>query len=302
MANGSIDELLTTCATATGPTYIAARDAVRAMGASALPALEARRAETDWRMRTAVEILLGWLQEPELYESAVPTARGEVPAGSLAPLTGRYPATRRATALAAAGGAIVPRLIELATRSPELHEGDARAAVLLALEYLRDERAVLPLLALVETPAADPGVQLFALSALGSTGDARAADVALAAFRDRSRPAPVRGAAIACLGRLRDSRVAAEASAAARNTSEPASVRESAVYALGAVRTPAAAAALAALLQTRPDEPLALATIAALGQHGSDPVATAALEELGRTHTLASVRRAAQDARDSAIA
>jgi len=285
------------CLTESGAGYLSARDEILALGTAAVALVQAKARLPDWRTQTVGEILLGWLTQRTLFEQVVPDARAawleQVPAK---PITGTLSAVRRASMLAGHGPAIVPRLIEILTKTREYAAGDELQVIMLALDYLRDPLAVMPLAELAGT-STDAGLQTLALATLGTLGDRRAFDVAGAVLADRDRGPVVRGAAAVCLGQLRDPRATGALLAVAQDPGQASVLRQSAVRGLGYVGGPGAGPALAALLREAADERLALTAVDALARLG-DRSAAETLEEAARSHDQVAVRRAAQDARE----
>jgi HEAT repeat protein len=314
MANGSFDNLFQTCVAETGAAYITARDQLLAMGNAIVPQLQQLASESDWRTATTAQILLGWLTERPLFEEAMmssgPTPPADMPGR---PITGERSATGRANVLASYGEEIVPLLIEIVTKSDageeeseeaaesdQSEDGDQFQAALLALDYLADPRAVMPLIDLAERTES-PGLQLYALAVLGTIGDERAADLAQRVFADRAKGASVRGAAAVALGQLHATSSTSTLLAAARDPNESVVIRENAARALGYMGDATSGRALASLLEEPQAERLSLAVVAALNNIGGQD-AIAALERASRTAANATVRRAAEDAHGNLLA
>jgi HEAT repeat protein len=298
MSDGQFEVLFERCVTETDAAYRSARDTLLALGPGAVRLVEAKAGQPDWRTRTVAEILHGWLTQRPLFERVMPDARADWAQRSPArPIADTLSAARRGAMLASHGPAIVPRLLEIMTKTHEYDTGDGEAleAVMLALAYLRDPRAVLPLAELTRT-SPGPGLQLLALGTLGALGDNRAFDIAQAVFADRDQGPVVRGAAAVCLGQLQDRRATAALLAVAQDPGAPSVLREDAVHGLGYLGDPGAVATLAAVLRTA-DERLALAAVDALGKLG-DAAAVQTLEEAARDHSQVAVRQAARDARE----
>ena len=301
MANGSFDSLFQACVSETGPGYVAARDQLLAQGVTIATRLQELAAASDWRTATTAQILLGWLTNRAMFEEALAAARPTLPDDSPGrPITGTRAPTRRANILASYREAIVPLLLEIVIKTGAHEGGKQLHSALLALGYLRDPRAVMPLVDLAGRTESE-GLQLYSLAVLGTLGDERAAEVAQTVFANRSKGAAVRGAAAVALAQLRAVSFTPALLAAARDPGESQVMRESAVRALGYTRDPGIITALAALLGDSPDERLSLAVVDALNKIGG-PEAIAALEETSRSAADATVRRAAEDAQRSLLA
>jgi HEAT repeat protein len=298
MSDGQFEALFQQCLTQTDAAYRSARDALLALGPAAVAPVEAKAGQPDWRTQMVAGILRGWLTQRPLFERVMADARADwVGRSPGRPVAGTLSSTRRGAMLTSHGPVIVPRLLEIVTKTHEYApaNGEALEAVMVALGYLRDQRAVLPLAELTRS-SPEPGLRLLALGTLGALGDPRAFDAAQAVMADRDQSPVVRGAAAICLGQLRDRRATAALLAAAQDTSEASVLREDAVRGLGYLGDPAAAATLAAVLRAG-DERLALAAVDALGKLG-DAAAAQTLEEAARDHTQVAVRQAARDARE----
>lgn len=301
MANGSFESLFQTCVAETGPAYTAARDALLAMGATISQQLQERAAASDWRIAATAQILLGWITNRALFEEALAAARPALPDKSQGrPITGTRSPTRRASILAAYGGPVVPLLLEIVMK-PAVHGGgNLLQAALLALNSLRDTRAVMPLIDMAEQSSSE-GLQLYTLAVLGTIGDDRAVGVAQRVFANRNRSSATRGAAAVALGQLRATGSTPGLLAAARDPNESQILRENAVHALGYMGDVSAGTALGTLLNESQDERLSLALVDALNKIGGQE-AIAALERTSRTAAAATVRRAAEDAHGTLLA
>jgi len=301
MTRAEFDALLDRCANQRGADYVAARDALRQAGAEVDPWLTERVGGTDWKLRTAAEIVRFWRQNADLASNVlVVAATGVLPNERFQPIAGTLSHARRATALASMDGDIVPRLIELATRN-EPDTGAAVGPAVMALSQLRDPRAIPVLLDAVQNKAAlRPSM---ALAVLGEMKATEAGDVALAALGNPSQPAGLRSVAAAVLGQLADVRGAPAMLAAATNPKEDAMVRLSATRGLGTLGTTIGSAGVAALaaLARGTDERIALVAVEALRGVG-DQAALAALRDAAGASANSSVKLAALDATAPTIA
>lgn len=297
MSDGQFEALFQRCLTESDAAYASARDAILALGSAAVEPVEAKARQPQWQTSTIAEILLGWLTRRQLFEQVMPAIRAAWPDDAHPrPIAGELTPARRAAILASRGPAIVQRLIEILTKTHEYTTGDELQILMLALDYLRDPRAVMPLVELARGPG-DEGLQTLVLGTLGTLGDARVFDVAQTILEDRDRGPVVRGAAAVCLGQLGDRRAAGALLAVVQDPGQGLVLRESAVRGLGYLGDPSAGATLAVILREAADERLALTTVDALARLGDRPAAET-LEEAARGHALVAVRRAAQDARE----
>ena len=248
-------------------------------------------------------ILRGWLDQAERY-----TQVGEIVTSSGAigqfprPITGRLSATKKARILASFGSGIVPRLLEMVLKTNELTDHHEKLVVFTTLDYLQDESAALPLIHLVSESAA-PRMQELALSVLGTLGDERAYDVALAALTDRANSTPLRSAAAMALGQLRNRRATNAIRTVLQDRAEPRDLRLQAAKALGELRDPSASSALASVLGQTPESELALSltVVQALGKIG-DATALAALADVAPTSSNTILLAAINQARGGELA
>jgi HEAT repeat protein len=295
MSDGQFEALFQRCVAESDAAYTSARDALLALDTVAVEPVQAKALGPEWQTKTVAEILLGWLQTRPLFEQVMPAIRG-ADGAQVRPISGELTPARRAAMLANRGVAIVPRLIEILTKTHEYTTGDELQILLLALDYLRDQRAVMPLVELVRDPD-DDGLQALVLGTLGTLGDSRALDVARTALEDRGRRPIVRAAAAVCIGQLGDRQAVGALLAIVQDPGQALVLRESAVRALGYLGDRSAGATLAVILREAADERLALTTVDALAKLG-DHAAAETLEEAARDHALVAVRRAARDARE----
>ena len=68
MSNGDFAQLFQTCVDRDGSDYIAARDAIRALGEAARPQIVAKLGSTDPREQLVAQILVGWLDQADLFD------------------------------------------------------------------------------------------------------------------------------------------------------------------------------------------------------------------------------------------
>ena len=301
MADGEFSQLFQTCVEREGSAYIAARDAILALGEAVRSQIAAQLNASDWRAQLVAQILAGWLDHRTLFEQVATRVEGR-PSGSgrVAPISGTFAPAQRAQSLASMGTVIVPRLLEMLLKTREYSGAAELQAILQALSALHDDRAVLPLADLVRQRAPD-SARVFALGVLGAMRDARAFDAVQLAFTRLENSPAVRGAAAVALGLFGDRRATATLLAALRDPTENTGVRRHVARGLGHLADPAAGDALAGLLQSERSPEMALTVVQALGKLGGAS-AIAALEETGRTHADATIRRAAEEARRSLLA
>ncbi|WP_236005111.1 HEAT repeat domain-containing protein [Nonomuraea antri] len=290
MIDDPFETLFLSCVDRTGEPYTAAREELRRRGGEIAGPLEERAAATDWATHTTARILLGWIRDRSLFEQVTSILRDR---DSAPRRVGLAPApTASAAAVAALGSKVVPRLIEILTKTHEHRDGISGQVVLLALDYLRDPLAVMPLRRLA-LDTADEQERTLAVAALGGIGDDRAFDLARDVFNDAGRGEVLRGTAALCLGRLGLPEAGEVLLAAARRAGEGSTVRASAVRAIGYLGDPAHVAGLRQVLEGETaDGALALEAVGALARLGDAP----ALRQAARSHPLSAVRSAAQEA------
>jgi HEAT repeat protein len=268
MANGSFDTLFQNCVAETGPAYVAARDQLLALGEAAAAQLTGLTSDNDWRRATTAQILLGWLRNRPLFEEALAASSPTLPEGSKGrPIKGTRTPTRRANVFTSYGETIVPLLLEIVIKTGLAGDDHRLQPALLALDSLRDSRAVMPLIDLAErTDSA--GLQLYTLAVLGTIGDERAADVAQRVFANRDKSSSVRGAAAVALGQLRATSSTPALLAVARDPNESQILRENAVHALGYMGDLSTGTPLSSLLDESREERISLALGVAVNKFG----------------------------------
>jgi HEAT repeats len=296
MSNGDFGQQFQTCATSEGTSYLVARDAILAMGAAVRPQIEAKLGASDWREQLVAQILLGWLDNRQLYDQAKTIVQGTPSQRLFAnPIAGTFPPTDRARSLKEMGTAIVPRLLEMLLKSREAVDVAEIQAIFQTLTALRDDRSVMPLNDLAGRTALEPA-RIFALGTLGTMKDPRSFPVVQSVLASQQNSSDVRGAAAVALGMFEDRRATSVLLALLRDTTEDEGVRRHAVRGLGYLGDPSAGEALAALLRSEQPSQMALTVVQALSRLGG-PTAIAALEETGRSHADLGVRQAADGAR-----
>lgn len=162
-------------------------------------------------------------------------------------LTVGSPAASRLDAIDACGAeqerAAFPYLIKIATKADS--PGDERMAAINALGLLRDARATLALIKILERDMDERrGFAMVAIPALGLIGDARATQILLQALRKRDDHWLGREAAAVALGRIGDPAASHDLIAACWM----ADTRDEAIAALAQMATPHAAEALLSAL------------------------------------------------------
>lgn len=185
-----------------GAEYLEAREGILALPSPDL--VDARlevlsRADGSWQQQLVATILRNWMEHRDLFERA--TAYLHDPLPGPRPVTGFSPAVR-GKAIASLGPVIASRVIEMLWKAPEYRNENELGSLLSALIYLKDRRAVPPLLALLDASDSPP-LRRGAIKVLSEIGDARSLDVLWRLAQD-SKDASVRVTAIAGLGGFAD--------------------------------------------------------------------------------------------------
>ena len=163
-----------------------------------------------------------------------------------------------------------------------LQSGDdhAMAHAAVSLGVRREAKDVMPLLAALELAADSPGVRSEIYTALGMIGDVRALPRLVEALESEPRE-ELRAAAAVALGEIGAPEGLPHLLYALET--EAPRVRLRVVDALGAFAHTDSVAALAGLLDDRPDSPLELRALQALGRTGAKSAAEPLLQALART-------------------
>lgn len=296
MSNGDFAQLFQTCVTRESTEFIVARDAILALGAPVRAQLETKLDAPDWREQLVAQIVIGWLDNRELFGQVTKIVQGYPPPSMLSvPISPTFSPGVRTRSLSALGTVIVPRLLEMLIKSRETFDVAEIQTIFQTLNALRDPRSVLPLDDLVGRRTIDPA-RIFALGTLGLMKDPRTFQTVQSALANQQNSSGVRSAAAVALGMFEDRRATPVLLALLRDTTEDAALRRHAVRGLGLVGDPSASEALAGLLRSEQPEQMALTLVQALGKLGG-PVAIAALEETRTSHADTNVRQAADSTR-----
>jgi hypothetical protein len=254
-----VDEALGHMATRRGAAYLAARAEVVAIGAAALPVLDARLARATWSgdrwvVSSMAAIARAWIHEPERCRR-IYALEGLEPRVYLRRAPGR-PEVGRELARAAGLDAI---LVELWLGDAEGYELGHAAAV-------ADARRPEEIVKLV--PAERAALRIGILTALGSSRSPAAEALLAGVLADPQRDEAERGVAALSLGQLGTRRGLQLLTTTAGDTRTSRTVRVAAVSGLGRSREPSSLDSLAPYLRSTTDAALfdsALASVAALG-------------------------------------
>jgi hypothetical protein len=257
--------LLLRAVRSSGPPYRAAREGLLAGGPEARQLVQ-RAAETGkaGRLRLTAEMILGWMDRPELCLQVRRLMRGEpelMPRGL--PPSGTWGADTRGALIAVLGPQAVPRILELLTRS-EGYASDVEVGALCdALALLADSRAEEPLRNALRSDR-NREKRIRAAYILGEMGSTASLDLIAAVVRSPAEDPPLRRSALLSLLTLagRDAFEVLHEVAAGRDND--LDLRATAIYALGGLSDPRAAEALQALSAGESGGPLARAISDAL--------------------------------------
>lgn len=198
MTPATFDSLFERASHSRGADYVRARDEI--LNLPSRDQVRARlqtvmKAPSSWREHLAASILLGWMDNNEAFKQVAVYLRQPL-AGTL-PVTGLSPAVR-GKAIASLGRIITPRVLEMLWNAPDYQNDHELGSLLSALLYLKDERAVQPLVALIEDSESPP-LRRGVIKVLSEVGGPRGLAV-VSRLAEESNDASVRLAAIAGLG------------------------------------------------------------------------------------------------------
>lgn len=281
-----------------GEAYRKARQEIIGLGACVKLPLEQRGGAKRWQVSLTAETLLGWLETPAVYEECADALRAKWAEDDVVPsMSGSVSASVRAEVAAARGPVVVPRLIEMLTKSMECNGRAEQSAAMIALSYLRDRRATMPI-AEIAGEWTDHAMRLMAVSTLGVLGDQRSVPALLGLLADPSEDAELRGEVAAALGAIGDPRAFDRLGVILLDETEPTGLRVRVAHALGRLHDPGANTILLQMVETPAHTELLVAVVSALEQTG-DRSALPALEKLAETHAARLVRQAAADAQSA---
>lgn len=292
MAGTTLESEFRDAVAQTGPPYRAARTAVLAHGPAAAPFLDSHRSSSDWRASMTADILYGWLQSPDLFQRCTDAVNGKLIGPT--PITGVFPAKRRIGEIKRMGAAVIPRLLEMLTKTGEYGGDKESEAIFGALAELNDGRAVLPLIDTMHT-SPEPAIRESAASTLGMLHDERAVQPLLTVLRNSVAKPLLRAAAAMSLGQLGVTHAAGELRQLATNERLDLDLRMAAVRAIGDLGDSTAAEPLLRTLGHPHDLAYELTVVETVGK-----IATAAalplLERVEKSHNEEPVRQAAKEA------
>lgn len=250
MSPDDLQQLFDRAVEEVGDDYCAVRKAVRERKDDVETALREKTQEEDWRIARTAEMLLGWRTRQDLFEQCAADVRAEWAKKEKAkPISGQVDADRRAMVIANHGEEVVPRLLEMITKSYEAEEDVEQDTVLLALGYLRDRRATEPLLYLLER-SADDDLRRMVVRALGMLEDPRANEPMIQLLQAKPEPAALRGEAIGALVRLRTRQAAGPLQELLVDRKADMELRQRSAQALGRLGDASATPALVQAIQT----------------------------------------------------
>lgn len=304
MDNAQFDSSFQAAVNDTGEPYLKARTTIIDTGAQAIPRLKARQTPSaDWKTGMVADIMLGWLTEKDLFEKCTRYVKGDLPGEP--PITGKFTLLDRAKAVANLGKDVVPRLLEMIIKTREASDIDETGAVFGALSLLGDQRAVMPLLELLQSEK-DADRKIGAASVLGRLRDVIAVQPLQGILLDGKQPTALRATAAVSLGELRDLRASVPLQNVLLDKTNLLELREAAVRAIDILGDPGASGALVralpqALAEADEDDPsFPLIIIETLGKLG-EASSLALLNDLAKKHSDEFIREAAQEAREKIL-
>src|SRR5688500_14546681 len=109
MTDSEFKQLFQTCVERDGDEYRTARGAILAQASTTRAQIAAKLAAADWREQMVAQILVGWIDQTDLWGQVLGVVDGRM-IGSMGvqPLGGTFPPFQRAESLAAMGTVIVP--------------------------------------------------------------------------------------------------------------------------------------------------------------------------------------------------
>jgi HEAT repeat protein len=278
-----------------GREYLEARERILASGAAALAMLEPRQRSPDWKTALVAEILTGWVRDASRFELCTRYVAGHL--GGRPPITGQFTPNQRISAILQLTRAVVPRLLEMATKTREFGTDAEAGAIFGSLIRFRDPRAVPPLIELLHDP--DGRIRELAANSLGELGDRRGVPALLELLRDARRPPREREAAAMSLGTLGALEASAELEAVITDERADASFRTTAARSLVELKGAQASLILNQVLVTTADPVVVSAVIELLADAG-DTSSVPALRGLEQSHADPQIREAARAARERA--
>lgn len=277
----------------TGQEYLKARDNILASGPAALAMLEPIKQSQDWKSALVADILTGWLTERSRFDQCTQFVQGKL--SGRPPITGQFTPNQRISAILQLNRLVVPRLLEMATKSREFGAESETAAIFGSLTRFKDFRAVLPLIELLQDP--DGHIRELAASSLGELEDRRAVPPLLDLLRDEGHPAHEREAAGMSLGTLGATEASADLEKIVVDERVDSSFRTTAASSLVEIKSAQAVPLLNQVLRKTPDQALASALIEMLADAG-DSSSIATLRGVEQGHADPQVREAAKSARE----
>jgi hypothetical protein len=285
---------LSVIAASSAERYRALRDELVSAATPSDAARLARAAhEADrWQEHLCAVALLLWLEQPALCAAVMQFASGELPhLGPPPSITGRWSVHERAAEIAALGLTAVPRILELVWKSPEL-DRDAFLSLLLALELLRDERAVPPLYERLVAGA--PPARASSALALAHLGAIGAIPRLISIVTDRSEPPVLRAECARALAILNARESVALLLERAADRGDASIVRTEAASAAATLDAPAAVRSWRTLASD--DDPALTGRILLeLSRHG-DAESLALLQAVAETDSNRAIAGTARDA------
>jgi HEAT repeat protein len=271
MSGGTFQSDFSIASTERGARYKESRDRIRALEPTARSQASAHLQQvlagpSDWQTRLTAEILLGWLSNEPAFLTSDAYVRGELPRP--APLPG-FTANHRAAFIAELGPAVVPHILERLWKTREYADDTESSALFASLEILKDPRAVMPMIALIEDKTSSPDERSSAAGVLSVLGDLRGLEPVLRLAQDQTAAPVARVSAIRCLGRFDDPRASGGLARILSSENLPIEDRRAAADGLRNRSDAATRPSIISVLQKTDDRLLRLTLIRTLGQIGT---------------------------------
>jgi HEAT repeats len=279
----------------TDESYRAARQAILDRGASALAFLRASQSSPDWKVALTAAILVGWLQHRDLFDRCTEAIRGNFEGER--PITGYFLPKQRIAVVRSLGNTVVPRLLEMVTKTHEFGSLEANTSIFGSLIALKDDRAVLPLIEVVNSRYPEQ-VRELAAGTLGELGDHRAAPSLRALLNNSDQPETLRAAAGMSLGLLGAKEAVADLRAVLTDQACGLELRKAAVRALDHMGDHQSAGAMLEAFARTDNLVFQLTLLSAVADLGSS-VNVPAIQHIEHAQYDSSVQEAAREAREA---
>jgi hypothetical protein len=287
-----------TAVTAQGKSYQNSKKAILDMGQAAIPRLEAEIERGEhWKNVLTAKILLGWLTHEALYEECTNFMQGIWPQeGKAVPIGGKPGATARANMIHSQGTDVIPRVLEMLTKTREYTDQIEMGGIMGALRYFHDPETTPPVIEVLESEEEDEHIRVLAVGVLGEfSDDDRARESMLGILLDEESSDRLRGTAGITLSYLKESRALEPLVGIVMDGKNSQSLRLDSFLALGELGDERAIEPLHKSLAAERDQVLLQAIIGALARVG-DRSSIRALETASEVHKDEDITEATEDA------